>query len=718
MLRPVAVVLTTWFVVCLTLAGCGENGEGGNGQTVTAISGTKVLFDLSEEADFYDFPFPADVRQKGDGVGLDLSNYPRKSSRLLPNLMNGYVRIASKCKGFGLSSVIYFRFEAPLDASSLPSLPWDCTAEGSLVFLVDVDPSSREFGRRFPLRVRFYAEPGDLRPENVLALTPLPGFVLRPNTRYGALVLRSLGNAEGEPLGSPLALQRLLQGLSPGGPQGPRVQQAFEPLAAFLEASDIPPTSIAAATVFTTGNPVGDTERIYDHVASLPAPTPSSPLVRTREYDDYYVLESTFNAPQFQRGTPPYAFGEGEIVFDPSGRPQAQRNEEIPFALAIPKGLMPAEGWPLVIYIHGTGGVSTQMVDRGRQPSPDQSPEEGTGPALTFAARGIATAGSALPVHPQRTGLFEGLDFYNVLRPPALRDNMRQAMAEQALFLRVLRELTIDPLLCPDTDSSAVPDSLIRFDSNHTFSMGQSLGSMVLDLWAAFEEHLVAVIPSGTGGHFSTSGLEMRGIPFLTILGLIADIPADEEIDVFHPILNLIMLGWGSADSVNFAHHYCLEPLPGRDAKHVFVSQGFFDSYYPPPAQNAFIIASGLQLAGEPYDPNDFDEVALRYAYDSPRCGLAVPCCESTLETMDLLGHDVANYPVAGNLASMDGTKVTGVVVQALEDGILDGHHINFQLDGLKYQYGCFLRTLIDTGMPMLLEPNEISASCEVPPAL
>jgi len=33
--------------------------------------------------------------------------------------------------------------------------------------------------------------------------------------------------------------------------------------------------------------------------------------------------------------------------------------------------------------------------------------------------------------------------------------------------------------------------------------------------------------------------------------------------------------------------------------------------------------------------------------------------------------------------------------------------------DELKYPYGCFLRTLIDTGMPILLQPREIAASCE-----
>jgi len=143
------------------------------------------------------------------------------------------------------------------------------------------------------------------------------------------------------------------------------------------------------------------------------------------------------------------------------------------------------------------------------------------------------------------------------------------------------------------------------------------------------------------------------------------------------------------------------------------MTQGFYDSYYTPPSQNAFILAAGLQLAGEPFPSGAFDRIAEGYGYDSPRCGYEVPCSLSTVEAMNMTGLDVAQYPVAGNLISRDGPHVSGVVVEALEDGNLNGHHVNFQLDELKYQYGCFLRTFIDTGTPVLLEPNDLSASCE-----
>ena len=716
MIRIGAGVFYLVLVTCLVLAGCGDDDPD---QDLTSsdspeeIQGVQVHFALADGKGFYDFPFPTDLRRKSDGSGLDLSGYPRGGAFPFADLANDYIRLAAKCKGFNPSTVCYFRFDAPIRQSSLPDLPLDALEPDSAVFIVDIDPSSGEYGRRFPLRVRFYTEAKTYQPSNLLALTPLPGFVLRPNTKYAAVVLRALADEDGDPLGSPLALQQVLYGQAPGGTEGTRARRVYRVLADFLREKEIPPSSVAAATVFTTGDPVGDTARVYDHVVSLPVPSLFRPLEKTREYDTYYVLEASFIAPQYQQGTPPYLFGGGQLVFDPNGLPVKQREEEIPIALAIPKGPMPAEGWPLVIYIHGTGGVSTQLVDRGRWSAPDQTPPEGTGPALTFAWRGIATAGSALPVHPQRTGLLEGIDFYNILQPPATRDNMRQGMGEQALFLRLLQQLTIDPLLCPATDPSLAGDGRIRFDPRFFFSMGQSLGSMVLDIWAAFEENLSVVIPSGTGGHYASAALEMRGIPFIDFLRFVLAIPEDEEMDIFDPFLNALMLAWGSIDPIHYAGHYYQQPLPGRNPKHVFMTQGFYDSYYTPPSQNAFILAAGLQLAGDPFPSAGFDRIAQGYGYDSPRCGDTVPCSRSTVEAMNMTGLEVASYPVAGNLASQADSPVTGVVVEALEDGNLDGHHVNYQLDELKFQYGCFLRTFIDTGMPVLLEPNELSASCE-----
>jgi len=703
----------------LLCSGCGNKGGAdplGLVCTAEQIQGVQVLFDLSLGADFYAFPFPTDLRRRtGEQDGLDLSGYPGPGLSFLSNLQARYRELAAQSRGFSQSTSIYFVFEDAVSESNLPGSPMESVEEDSPVFLVDIDPVSAEYGRRIPLRIRFYRQPGSFHPGNLLAMIPLPGIVLRPDTRYAAVVLRSLENEQGDLLGSPLDLQKLLCGEAPAGKRGHEARELYRSLALFLQEQGIPYRSLAGATTFTTGNPVAEMERIHDCVASLPVPDLSSPLEQTREHETYYVLEGAYRASQFQTGTPPYLFGGGDMVIDEDGCPVEQRMDDIPIALAVPKGQMPGAGWPLMIYIHGTGGVSTQMLDRGRRPAPGEPAPMGSGPALTFSARGMATAGSALPVNPQRGGLpgTDGYDFYNVLQPPALRDNFRQGAAEHVLFSRLLRELRIDPALCPETDSSLAPDGKIGFDGSSFFAMGQSMGSIAVNIWAPLDQDLVAAVPSGAGAHFSTIALELRALPTGEILRLLLEIADDEELDLFHPFLNILMLAWGSADPVNFAAHLFREPLPGRTAKHVFVSQGFLDSFFPPPAQNAFILASGLQLVGEPFPVEGFDEIAQREEYHSSRCGLEVPCSRSTVEVMDYLGHEIAGYPVTGNMLSPDGSPVTAVLVEALEDGIMDGHHINFQLDGMKYQYGCFLRTLLDTGMPVLLEQDELGATCD-----
>ena len=79
---------------------------------------------------------------------------------------------------------------------------------------------------------------------------------------------------------------------------------------------------------------------------------------------------------------------------------------------------------------------------------------------------------------------------------------------------------------------------------------------------------------------------------------------------------------------------------------------------------------------------------------------------------MALVGEgDALEYPVIGNI---DG--VTSAVIQ-YAPSVLDGHHVAYQRDDTKAQYGCFLKTLGQGGTPFVLSVAEASVeSCEVPP--
>ena len=43
----------------------------------------------------------------------------------------------------------------------------------------------------------------------------------------------------------------------------------------------------------------------------------------------------------------------------------------VPVTITIPKTAMPAGGWPLFQFFHGSGGLSTGLVDLGYSPTPD-----------------------------------------------------------------------------------------------------------------------------------------------------------------------------------------------------------------------------------------------------------------------------------------------------------------------------------------------------------
>ncbi len=173
-------------------------------------------------------------------------------------------------------------------------------------------------------------------------------------------------------LGAPAALADLLNGVPPPGERGEALGELFEPLARTLRDAGISLDRVAAATLFTTGDEVA-------RLAELVAKTRSSYAVEVEglridaddgaSHDRFCELHRYVRAPQFQSGRPPFD-RDGLLVLDPGGVPVAQRTEIAPVAITLPRQPMPPDGYPVVMYIHGTGGLSTQVVDRCRTAAP------------------------------------------------------------------------------------------------------------------------------------------------------------------------------------------------------------------------------------------------------------------------------------------------------------------------------------------------------------
>jgi hypothetical protein len=69
-------------------------------------------------------------------------------------------------------------------------------------------------------------------------------------------------------------------------------------------------------------------------------------------------------------------------------------------------------------------------------------------------------------------------------------------------------------------------------------------------------------------------------------------------------------------------------------------------------------------------------------------------------------------YPVSQNLVSARGDAYTGAVVQYEGDGFSDPHHIFMQLEACRYQWGCFLRTHVETGTAAIPAPASLGTPC------
>jgi hypothetical protein len=481
-----------------------------------------------------------------------------------------------------------------------------------------------------------------------------------------------------------------------------------------LQAAGVDPTQVAAATVFTTGDVVADLSDLSTKVFQKYQPTVSvtGVAVDSNVLDTnsrFCELQAQVTYPQFQQGTPPYDTG-GLFATGPDGLPIKQGDQVAPVTITLPKQAMPAGGFPLIVFFHGTGGVSTAIADRGPwRPETDttQCPlgqaldtwngvtgcnTPGQGPGWVMAAHGMAMAASALPVNPQRwpAGQNSNLpEYLNINNVAATRDIFRQGVLEQRLFFDALRRLTIAPATVAACTGLSLPagETAYHFRDDPLLAQGQSMGAMYANMISAVEPRIKAVVPTGAGGYWSYFILQTQFFPNVKgDLGLLLGLRG--SFSHLHPAMHLTQIALEPVDPIVFMPRVGREPLPGHPARPVYEAHGQGDSYFPTDVQDAVAMAYGNKEAGNVVWPTMQDGLKLE--------GLA----------------GILPYPVKNDLASSAGTPYTGVVVQYMGDGVYDPHAIYSQLDAVKYQYGCFFQSFLATGAATVPAPAAYSVPC------
>jgi hypothetical protein len=650
----------------LTTSACGDDSE-----TPPADQGVKLIFDtnadLNDPAHFYDAPYPMNLFRETESGSPDLTGFPNPGKN---GAVDGFIANSMEAEGFPVLAVTFFRFTGPLGPrENTDVIPAEPTAP---IILINVDSKSPEYGKQLPVVARTL-EADPYTAENVLAVAARPGFILRAGTKYGVVVLDSALDAQGAKLAKNDVIEHAKlyreQGENQLGPDIP-----LTPLWDALDTAGVSTENVVAATVFTTGEVVKNTAEVGDKVlAAYDITIDDLAIDASEDHAELCVLRGNITLPQFQTGERPFGT-EGKFTFDADGTPIEQRTEEAPVVIVIPRTPMPTEGYPLILNVHGSCGYSIAMV---RPVGDDCLPAEPIGPAFPHALKGMATAGMAMPLNPERYPGATETEYVNANNFAALRDTFRQGTIEARLFLEALTKLQIDPEILAECTGASLSGGATsyRFDASKLAIMGQSMGGMYTNLVGATEPKLRIAVPTGAGGYWPYFILEteLQDGQFKAFLPLLLGTQA--KLTHLHPALAIAAGALEAADPFVSMPYLARHPLEGHPARPIYEPAGQGDSYFPTTIYDAAALAYGHPQAGNEVWPEMQDALAL--------AGL----------------DGVLSFPLTDNLTSENGDKYTGAVMQFVADGDYDPHAIYSHRDDVKRQYSCFLDSFFKTGV-------------------
>lgn len=642
--------------VCLSAFACGSEAD-------PALNPVRAAFQpASLGQDFFAVPFPDDTRLTEKGL-VDLSRLPQRDGNLLLRLF--LPQVEGRVAGFGTSSAVYFFFNDAIDPDSLPKSPRDTLLPGSPAFLVNVDERSPYRGEAVPLLIKVQATETKFTPPNTLVLLPFPGYPLRPAARYAAVLTHAIRDAAGRRIGTDDALRAVLRGgeAAVKPVQAQRIREAVDYL---LGRGRLDKDDVAAAAVFTTQDVLGPLVRAADRVqASAPTLSAHSFKLSEKSTDCFDLLIGQFDEPTFLTGASPYQeAGSGVFAYDAAGLPLQQGTERLEFALALPKTAPPPAGYPVVLYMHGTGGDRFSYVREGL--------------ACVFAGLGAASIGIDQPVHGMRnpTDTPAIALTVNLTNINSSLDLLRQAALDTLAVSLLVRRLEPPAELAPRSRP-------VRFDPERILFMGHSQGSTTGVPYLAIDPDAKLGMLSGAGGnmiYFIKDRIFKGDEEVADLLGTTPEEAgrvmqewfgvASDPVDEFHMLLSLFQTVTEPIDPVNYAPYVMTDT---EHPKHVLVTEGFLDLYLPPSTNEALAAALGTDMLNPLLKEVPF---------------LALP------------GKIALDPPVSLNITTPTGAERTAGD-QQYETG---DHWVVFKDSRAKRQVREFFRTYLESGRPVIVE--------------
>ena len=533
--------------------------------------------------DPFALPFPNNLRRARGHL-----DFP-EIAQLRPDGPDGRVverylgALAHDSSGFGLSPSVTFRFSRPVNQQSLFA-----TDRRPVVRFVDITPGS-DRGDREERDIPFDAtlSPGGrYLCEKSLVVRPAGGLPLLPARTYAVVVTRALVDENGQAFASDADFEAVLDDARPADPALRAAWRVFQPLRAWALATGQDRAAFLSATVFTTDAVETRAAALLSAVTRQgriridafqrcggAGPVGCGPCPETESSAAFVEYQGQLAMPVFQAGQPPYAEQGGDISYGLDSLPIVQRTEAVCFSLTVPRGSPPREGYPLVVYAHGTGGGFRWQVEHGLA-------EEFARGEIEGGAIPMATLGFDGVLHGSRRGGSERPStelVYNLLNPAAARDNSLQAVAD---------------LFAVASAVSGLADRRVPVRLDRMGLYGHSQGGNAASIAAVFERRYDLVVLSGTGGGL-TASLLLKEKP-VAARPLLRFLLGDATVDETHPVLNLLQTYFDPVDPLVYARRLIHAPLGGRGAPHLLHVFGVGDGFAPDETQRRFGAAAHL----------------------------------------------------------------------------------------------------------------------------
>jgi hypothetical protein len=542
-----------------------------NGRPVACRGGTTILMQPDLSGGFFSMPWPNDVRVKPDGT-IDLDGYPGRASNAIYDFV--LTKGSAVTKAFGTNAAAFLRSTGALDPVSLPSAD-DTTAPTSPILLVNLDDTGAPPA---PLLIDFRDAPTTYRPGNLLTLLPYPGHPLDGETRYAIVVLEGLLDGDSFPLWPAPLLAELDEAWDPGKPVGAAAWAALqaqrdEVLDYVDQHTSWASDQVVAFSVFTTQDVSGEMDAVAAAVEALPQPTPVSRSTGTCS-GLAATVTGELDLPKWQEGAFPYLTAGGAIVVE-DGVAVRQSTEHVNFELTYPCGPAPAEGWPILLYMNGTGACpdSAFITELGHDRVLNPLPY-------------VVASISPLYSCERDPGLGDSeFVFFNFINPLAGRTNQLQQAADMMYLRRVVEGIVLS---AAETGAGAP----VETDDDIVVVAGHSQGALTIP-------QLLAADPAFDGGFISAGGAGLyhsiihRGDVRPDVDSLLSAAPG--ELDMFHPVVHVLQTLAEVGDAANYARRV--------DTAHVVLIGGTKDGCSPLEVIVHLGTALGLDVANPLFHP-------------------------------------------------------------------------------------------------------------------